>query len=155
LKTKIKENLKLEKEQKAKDKRRGEIIEVLLKKMSVEVPAIFVESELEKIMGQLKDDVVRFGLTFEKYLKQVNKTEAQLRNEFRDQAHKRATLQLVLNKIAEEAKIEPDPEAVKTEMGHALKHFPDARPDLLKVHIETILRNEKTLQLLEGSEEKA
>ena len=160
LKTKIKENLKLEKEQKAKDKRRGEIIDALLKKISIEVPAIFVESELEKIMGQLKDDVTRFsahgrGLTFDGYLAQVGKTEEQLRREFRGQAHKRATLQLVLNKIAEESNIEPEEEEVKTEMGHALKHFPDARPDLLKVHIETIMRNERAFQLLEGAEEKA
>ncbi|MBI2005036.1 hypothetical protein HYS79_02680 [Patescibacteria group bacterium] len=155
LKIKIKENVKLEKEQKAKDKRRGEIINVLLKKISIEVPIIFVESELQKIMGQLKEDVTRFGLTFDGYLKQVGKTEEQLRGEFRDQAHKRATLQLALNKIAEEAKIEPEEEAVKTEMEHALKHFPDARPELLKVHIETIMRNERALQLLEGTEEKA
>jgi hypothetical protein len=33
-----------------------------------------------------------------------------------------------------------------------MEHFPDARPELVRIHIETVLRNEKTLQLLEGSE---
>lgn len=165
LKAKIKENLKAEKEQKARDKRRGEVVEVLLKKTKVEVPAIFVESELEKIIAQMKDDITRMsaqggsapgrGLTFEDYLKQVGKTEEQIRADFRDQAHKRAKLQLALNKIAEEEKVVADKEAVEKEMKHALEHFPDADLDALRIHIETILRNEKTLQLLEEDEKRA
>ena len=35
-------------------------------------------------------------------------------------------------------------------MKHALEHFPDANPELVKVHIETVLRNESTLKILEG-----
>ena len=73
-----------------------------------------------------------------------------LREEFRAQALGRAKLQLTLNKIAQEEKIEADPEAIENEFKHAKEHFPDARPDLLRIHIETILRNEKILQLLEA-----
>lgn len=152
LKAKLKENMKNEKEQHAKERRRGKIIEVLLEKASVAIPNIFIESELDKIMGQMAEDVKRFGMSVEEYLKKLNKSEADIRNEFREQARKRAKLQLLLNKIAEEEKIEADKEAVDTEMKHALEHFPDARPDLLKIHIETVLRNEKVLQLLEKSE---
>ena len=154
LKAKLKENMTAEKAQKAKEARRGKIIESLLEKTSVAIPAIFVESELEKIMGQMRDDIGRVGMQFDDYLKRVGKTEEDIRGEFREQAKKRAKLQLVLNKIAEEEKVEADPEAVETEMKHALEHFPDARPDLVKVHIETVLRNEKVLQLLEGKVEK-
>jgi pentose-5-phosphate-3-epimerase len=59
-----------------------------------------------------------------------------------------------INKIAEEEKIEPDTALVEQEIKHALEHFPDAKLDLLRIHVETVLRNEKTLQLLEGSEQK-
>lgn len=135
----------------ARDKRRGAIIEHLLEKTKVEVPRVFVESELEKIMGQLKDDVKRFGTTFEGYLKQIGKTEEQLRADFRAQAEKRAKLQLVLNKIAEVEGIEADKEAVEKEMKHALQHFPSANPELLQIHVTTVLRNEKVLKLLEGN----
>ncbi|MEI7719762.1 MAG: trigger factor [bacterium] len=153
LKAKLKENMTGEKAQKAREARRGKIIEALLEKVTVAIPAIFVESELEKIMGQMRDDITRVGLQFDDYLKRVGKTEEDIRNDFRDQAKKRAKLQLVLNRIAEDEKVDADPEAVETEMKHALEHFPDARPDLVKVHIETVLRNEKVLQLLEGKVE--
>lgn len=154
LKTKLKENIKMEKEQKAKEKRRGSIIDALLEKTSVAVPTIFVESELEKIMNQLREDISRFGLSFEDYLKRMEKTEQQVRDDFRDQATKRAKLQLTLNKLAEEEKIEADKDAVEKEFGHAMEHFPDARPELVRVHIETVLRNEKVFEMLESKEEK-
>ncbi|MEI6863944.1 MAG: trigger factor [Candidatus Adlerbacteria bacterium] len=150
LKVKLRENMKQEKEQAAKDKRRGKIIEDLLEKTTLEVPAIFVESELEKILNQMKEDTQRFGLTFEEYLKRVEKTEAQMREEFREQARKRAKLQLTLNKLADDEKVEADKERVEEEMKHAMEHFPDARPELVRIHIETVLRNEKALQLLEA-----
>jgi trigger factor len=154
LKQKLRDNMKMEKEQKAKDTRRGKIIEKLLEKTELEVPAIFVESELEKIISQMKEDTQRFGLSFDDYLKRVEKDEAQVRGEFREQATKRAKLQLILNKLAEEEKVEADKEAVETELKHAMEHFPDARLDLVRIHIETVLRNEKVLQLLEGAAEK-
>jgi trigger factor len=152
LKEKLRANMKNEKEVQAKDKRRGKIIEALLEKTPVAVPVIFVDSELEKILGQMKEDVSRFGLSFEDYLKQSNKTEEQVRDDFRHQARKRAQLQLILNKIADDEKILADKEAVDHEMQHALQHFPDARPDLLRIHIETVLRNEKVLRRLEGED---
>jgi trigger factor len=154
LKQKIRDNMKQEKEKKAKDTRRGKIIEVLLEKTNIEVPSIFVDSELDKIVSQMREDTQRFGLSFEDYLARVGKTEEQMREEFREQAKKRAKLQLTLNKLAEDEKLEADQEAVATELKHALEHFPDARPELVRIHIETVLRNEKVLQLLEGKAEK-
>lgn len=152
LKEQIKKGIGEEKVRAAKDTRRGKIIDALLEKVEVEIPSIFVDSELDKIIGQLKEDIARFNIPYEDYLKRVEKTEEQLRAEFRDQARKRAKLQLTLNKIAEDEKIEADKEAVDTEMKHALEHFPDAKLELLRIHIETVLRNEKTLQMLEGTE---
>src|SRR5207253_9060281 len=90
-------------------------------------------------------------MTFEDDVKQSSKTEEGVRNDFREQAAKRAKLQLTLNKIATEAGIEADKAEADAEMKHAIEHFPDANMALLRIHIETILRNEKTLQLLEGN----
>ncbi|MGC9602610.1 MAG: trigger factor [Minisyncoccia bacterium] len=134
----------------ARDIRRGKIIDALLEKTQVAVPKIFVESELDKIMSQMREDVARFGMTFEIYLKQINKSEDAIRNEFKDQATKRAKLQLVLNKLAADEKIDADKNVVDKEMKHAVEHFPKANQELLRIHIETVLRNEKALKILEG-----
>lgn len=152
LKAQITKGIGEEKERGARDKRRGKIIDALLAEVKVEIPKIFVESELDKIISQMQEDVARFGVKYEDYLKQINKTESALRKEFRDQATKRAKLQLTLNKIAADEKVEADQEKVEHEMKHALEHFPNAREELVRIHIETVLRNEKVLQLLEKTE---
>ncbi|HVV14812.1 MAG TPA: trigger factor [Candidatus Paceibacterota bacterium] len=150
LKAQIKKGIGEEKERAAKDARRGKIIDALLAKTEVEVPRIFVESELEKILAQMREDIGRMGLKFEDYLKHSNKTEDAIRDEFRDQAKKRAKLQLTLNKIAEVENIEADKEAVEAEIKHAFEHFPEANPELVRIHIETVLKNEQVLRILEG-----
>ncbi len=154
LKAKIREGLSEEKKRAARDKRRGDIIDALLKKTKADLPDVFVDSELEKILAQLKDDVARFGRPFAEYLAKIGKTEEALRAEFKEQAEKRARLQLALNELAEREKIEADEAAVDEEMKHALQHFPDAKPDLLRIHIATVLRNERVLRALEGSDGK-
>lgn len=146
----IKKGITEEKARAARDARRGKLIDALLQSSTLAVPRIFIESELEKILSQMREDVTRFGMTFDEYLKRVGKSEEDIRNEFKDQAAKRAKLQLVLNKLASEEKLEPDQTAVEAEMKHAIEHFPDANPELVKIHIETVLKNELALKLLEG-----
>ena len=75
----------------------------------------------------------------------ANKDSGIDRNEFRDQARKRAKLQLLLNRMAEDEKVSADEAAVEAEIKHAMEHFPDAKPDLVRVHIETVLRNVQPL----------
>lgn len=155
LKAQITKGIGEEKARKMHDARRGKIIETLLGQSTLSVPRIFIESELEKIMSQMREDVKRFGMELEEYLKKTNKTEEGVRNEFRDQAKRRAHLQMLLNKIAQEETLDADQTAVEAELKHAIEHFPDANPELVKIHIETVLKNELALKLLEGEAKKA
>lgn len=152
LREQISKGITEEKARQARDKRRSKLIEALLEKSTIEVPSIFVESELQKILAQMREDIQRMGMQMDDYLKRMQKTEDDIKNEFRDQARKRAKLQLLLNKLAEEEKVSADEAAVEAEIKHALEHFPDAKPELVRIHIETVLRNEKVLQILEGNE---
>ncbi len=150
LREQITKGITEEKARSARDARRGKLIDALLEQTTVAVPRLFIESELEKILAQMREDVTRFGMTFDDYLKRTEKTEEALRDDFREQAKKRAKLQLTLNKVAQEEKVEADPTAVEAEMKHAIEHFPDANPELVKIHIETVMRNEGALKILEG-----
>lgn len=151
LKEQLKKGITEEKARQARDVRRGRLIDALLDASPLAVPRLFVESEQDKIVAQMREDVQRFGMKLDEYLKKTNKTEESVREEFRQQALKRAKLQLLLNKVATEEKLEADQTAVATEMKHALEHFPKANPELVKIHIETVLKNELALKLLEGN----
>jgi trigger factor len=70
LKKKIKENLTREKETRAKEKKRIAIIDGILKKTDISLPAILVEGELDRMLARFKGNVSSMGHTFEEYLTQ-------------------------------------------------------------------------------------
>ncbi|HJO89624.1 MAG TPA: trigger factor [Candidatus Paceibacterota bacterium] len=147
---KIKENLIKEKQMKAREKRRAEIVEKIIEKSEIDIPKILVESELDKMLAQFKDDIARMQISFDEYLTKIKKTEESLRVEWKLDAEKRAKFQLILNKIATEEKIKIPKEEIEKETSHILEHYKDAKPENVRVYIESVLTNEKVFQLLEG-----
>lgn len=148
-KDKIRDNIKKEKEGKANDKKRGELIDELVKGAKIEVPLIFVESELSQMVQEFKTQVAQMGLTWEGYLEHIKKTEDDVREEWRADAEKRAKTQLILNKIADEQKIVADKEKVEREVGHILEHYQDADPDRVRAYVESMQTNQLVFAWLE------
>lgn len=149
-KTKIKESLIKEKGIRAKEKRRIDIVEAIIKETKIDIPKILIGSEIDKMMSQFKDDIVRMNMVFEEYLKKIKKTEDNLRTEWGNEAQKRAKLQLILNKISIQEKIKISEEDIKRETDNILKHYKNAKPENVRVYIESVLTNEKVFQLLEN-----
>jgi len=153
-KIRVKEDLLKEKTQKAREKKRITLSEEMIDKTDLKLPKILVESELDKMIAQMKDDVARMGMKFEDYLTHVKKSEEDLRGEWKEQAEKRASLQLILNKIAIEGRISAPEKDVEHEVKHILEHFKDANPDNVRIYVETQLTNEEIFKSLEKKEEK-
>ena len=147
---KLKENIKLEKENQLKEKTRLKIIEKIIDDLKVEMPEILIEVELNKILYRMESDITNMGLKFEDYLKHLNKTIEDLRKEFRGDAEKKAKLSLVLNKIAQTEKIVADKEQLAKEVAMILEHYKDADPERAQMHAENVLVNEKVFQFLEN-----
>ena len=144
----IKENLGKEKETRAKEKKRVQLSEKLIEETKVGVPEILVESELQKMRAQFEEDVKRMGIEFDEYLKKIEKTEEDLRGEWKETAEKRAKLQLLMNKIAGEEKLFPEDKEIEDNVKHILEHHKDANPDNARIYVETILMNEKVMTFL-------
>ena len=149
-KTKLRENIKLEKENQTKEKRRLKIIEKIIDESEIELPEILIEIELDKILYRMESDITQMGLQFEDYLKHLNKKKEDLRKEFKTDAKKKAKLALILNEIAKIEKIVADEEQVAKEVAHILEHYKDADPERAKMHAENVLTNEKIFQFLES-----
>lgn len=150
LKEKVKENIKIEKEHRAKDKLRAEIIEAILKEVKVELPEILIESETNKSLAQMKDDVTRMGGKWEDYLAHTKKQEDDLKKELRDNSEKKALTQLVFNKIAEVEKIEPNTVVLENEVKEIMKMYPEAKEESARIYVSTILINQEVLKILES-----
>mgnify|MGYP003394580052 FL=1 len=125
------------------------LLEAIIKETEMEVPNILIESELNKMIEQLKAEIAGMGGTLEKYLEHAKKTEKEMRNAWNTDAKKRVKIQLILNKISFEEKIETSKEEIEKEVTKIMAQYKDANPDRVKDYVEMILVNEKVLKFLE------
>jgi FKBP-type peptidyl-prolyl cis-trans isomerase (trigger factor) len=149
-KTRIADNLKQEKEHRLKEKRRLEIIEKIIEETPAELPAVLIESELDRMMAQFKGDISRMGLKPEEYLKHIKKTEEDLRTEWKDDAKKRVKAELVIGHISAAESIVPAEEEVNHEAEHLATHYKDVDMARIKAHVHAGLAREKVFEFLEG-----
>jgi trigger factor len=148
-KEKIRSNMKIEKATEQKDKVRLSIVEELVKQTNVEIPDILIQSEIDKIMYRLKADIENAGLKFEDYIKQINKTEEDLRNEWRPEAEKRAKLQMIIHSISENESLKPTKEEIEKDVTQITTMYKDADLNRARAYVEQMLENEKVFAFLE------
>lgn len=152
--TKMKENLKLEKENQAREKNRLTIMEAVLADTKVEIPNILVEAELDKMLYRMKSDIGNMGLSYDDYLKHLGKTEEAIRAEFRTDAEKRVRMELLLAEVAKAENLKPETEAVEAELSKIMEMYKDADPARARLYVEDTLTHEKVFQFLESQVDK-
>ncbi|MDQ3014649.1 MAG: hypothetical protein M3Q73_02205 [bacterium] len=148
-KTKAKENLQKEKEQRAHEKKRGELLEKLVSETKLALPESIINAELERMFAQFENDIKGVGLKVEDYLKHIKKTPEDLIKDWKPDAEKRAKLNVILEEIAKVEKIEPEADKVKEQVEHLVKHHKDVDRVRAQLYVEHTLRLEKTIKFLE------
>lgn len=153
LKKSITDGLKMENQEKEKQRWRIEAIKKISEEAKIEMPEALVDAELNKMVEEFKDNVAHLGLEFDKYLEQIKKTEADLRKEWRSKAGERAKIALSLRAIAEAEQIKADEKEVEDEINKYLKYYAENAEQIdinrLKEYTNGVLKNEKVFQYLE------
>ena len=83
------------------EKKRLKIMEALNKETKLDLPHRFVHAEAHHMMNHFKSDIEKAGITWEDYLKRVEKTEEELVKTWEESVSNRAKSELILAKIAE------------------------------------------------------
>ncbi len=148
-KTKLKENMSHEKEHKAKEKKRLELVDAITKEIDVVIPEVLVESELGRMTEQMSQDIERMGLKFDDYLKHLKKSADDLEKEWRPDAIKRVKLDLAIVHIAKEEKITADKKKVEDEVKHAMEHHKNVDVNRAQSYFEHIFVNQAVFEFLE------
>jgi len=156
----LKENLKTglleEKENEERERFRVLILKELAKIIPIDLPPVLIDREIEIMIEELKNSVSKNNLDWNIYLKQINKTEDDLRTEFKDRAIERIKIELILREIAQEEQIEPSEEEIEEGVNKYLLQF--SKPEQaknnideqeLKIYIKSILTNQKVTEFLE------
>lgn len=147
---KIKHNLTHEKEWKAKDKYRLGVIKKITEALSVEMPMSMVEGELDKMLSELKGSIEQSGYPFAEYLKQIGKTEEELRAVWQDGAKERVKFGLFTNALAEKEKLYPTEDKIKEGVEELKKQYPEVAEARLRAYVASSLSGEAVWQKLES-----
>lgn len=145
----VKNNIKSEKELREVEKRRAGMLDEIVKEATINYPALLLNYELDDMEARMQDDIQRMGLTMEKYLAETKKTREEIRASWHDAADNRAKMRLVLSQIAQDEKIDVDPERFEKEFAHAKQHYQNADEASLRAHISHAMRNEAVITWLE------
>lgn len=158
LRERVTTNLRLGAEEKARIDFEGRVIEAVVNLAQVEFPAILVEMEIDRLLNEQSRHLSMRGEDLEKYLKNINKTGEQLREELHPLATKRVTRSLVLGKVAEEEKVEVSDSEIDAEVEDTLKSATKNKEKLQQFlntprsrdSIKQLLITRKTIQRLVG-----
>ena len=99
--------------QAAQGKKLEKAFQTLLTSIEFKLPAILVESEVNRMLSRLIDQTARLGMTVEQYLVSQGKTQEQIRAEYQQQAEQTLKLELILSAIADQEKTQVDKEKIE------------------------------------------
>jgi len=123
------------------------LINAVVEQAQVEYPPVLVEMEINRILNEQNRRLQMSGGGMDEYLKSINKTEEQLREELRPISVKNVNASLVLGRITEAEKVEVTEEDIDKGIdGMTGNTAEDKREDLRK-----LLDNPQTRQSLKQS----
>lgn len=126
------------------------IVKALLDNVKLTVPQILIESEVERLLSQLLDEVKSLGLSLDQYLASTHKTIDQLRKEYEDRARQDITFEFALQKIAEDEKITVEQKEIEEAISKAKDEAERRNLEANVYLLATILRQQKTLDYLKN-----
>ena len=132
LKKDIKKKLKEENEHRAKHETENAAVEAVVGDAKVDIPSGMIEMEIDNMENDMNTRLQYQGLNLEQYLKFVNKSKEDFRNEMKPQAETTVKTRLVLEAVAKDAKIEALDEEIKDRVSEMAKSYGRPEDELMK-----------------------
>ncbi len=114
-KEKVKNDLTTQKEREAEDNFTSEVLTLACDNATVEIPEVMIENEVSRMYREFEGRMQQSGFTAKQFLEATNQTEADIRNQMKDEASSRVKTSLVLDAIVKAENIEASDEDVEKE----------------------------------------
>jgi len=145
------QKVRTEQDEKAKkDKLFNEILTGILKEVECEVSPLIIESELNKRLSQLVDDVQKLGLTVDAYLQSKGLKMEQLKKQYSDEISQMYKLEFILMEIADQEKITVGQEEIQKIFAGIKDPKEQASAQQNAYFYASVLRKQKTLDYIIG-----
>ena len=114
----VKKNVAREVERRTQEQTKESVMEALLKAVELQVPKALVNDEAARLAEEMKQNFVNQGM--------ANAGQVNLPADmFKEQAHRRVALGLILAKLVEENKLEPTEEQIKAVVANFAESYED------------------------------
>lgn len=153
LKNSIKEKIQTENDSRAKYETEESAIKAVCENTTIDIPSAMIDNEIENMIQDVKTRLSYQGLSIEQYLKMINKTEADMRNEFKEQAERSVKSRLVLDAIAKAEKLENSEEEIAEKIKEMAENYGKKEEELLKNeqlknYLEENMKTEKAIKFI-------
>ncbi|MEK7072706.1 MAG: trigger factor [Patescibacteria group bacterium] len=156
VKSNILDNLKAEESTKQEQKMEIEMLDKLVAISDFEaIPDLLIDNETHKMVHELEHSVGDQGFDFNDYLKSLNKTEEDLKQEFKPQAEKRVKISILTREIYIQEKFEVREDEIELEIEAMMKNYPaneevkkQLESETYKDYLRNVLGNKKVINSL-------
>lgn len=149
----IREKQEKDNASKAKYETEEAAIEAVCKEATVDIPSGMVETQIDNMEQDISNRLQYQGMNLDQYLQMIGKTKQEFRNEYKEEAERQVKVNLVLEAITKEAKIEVTEKDITDKISEMAKMYGQKEEEVknneqLKKYVEDSLKAEKTVSYI-------
>lgn len=153
LKDSIKDKKQKENDNKAKREIEDAAIEKVCENTPVDIPSGMIDSEVANMVSEMEQQLSYQGISLDQYLKIMNKTRAEIEDNYKVQAEKNVKARLVIEAIIKEENIAASEEEIAEKLKEMANNYGRKIEDLeknehLKEYIAESIKAEKAIDLI-------
>ena len=153
LKKSIRESKEKQNESQAKFETEEDAIKAVCKNAKVEIPSGMIDAETESMEKDMESRLSYQGMKLDDYLQMIGKTRQEFKDEYKPQAEKQVKSRLVLEAIANDAKIEVTEEEIQAKISEMAKMYGQKEEEVknnehLINYVKENLKTEKTIEFI-------
>ena len=132
LEEEVEKTIMARKDMEADNKYIDELLKEAAKGVEVEIPDVMIEEELNRMIGQYRENLQMQGITLEQFYQFTNSNEQALKDQMKEEANNRITYRLMLEEIAKVENIEIEDEEANQEALEMAKRYQMEKDEFLK-----------------------
>ena len=153
LKASIREKQEKDNEAKAKYETEEDAIKTVCENAKVEIPSGMIETEIDNMEKDIETRLSYQGMKLDDYLQMIGKTKESFRDEYKEQAERQVKSRLVLEAIAEDAKVEVPVDDISAKISEMANAYGQKAEELEKNenlvnYVKESIKTEKTIEFI-------
>ncbi|MDQ0215419.1 trigger factor [Oikeobacillus pervagus] len=132
LKEKIQKRLEEQKKNEAEQKLQDELVQKATANAEIDLPEVMIENEIDRMLQEFSQNLSMQGMTLDLYYQFSGQSEADLRNQMKENAETRVRTSLTLEAISVAESLEASDEEVEKELNKMAEQYNMAVEDIKK-----------------------